>query len=245
MSKAAFFVSWEESPHLSAEAKETMLASIPPWQKDSRTKGIPQLGSGAIFNIPESDFTVNPFALPTHWPRCLALDVGWLRTAVLWASHDRDTGTVYIYDELYRAKTEPSMIVEAMRARGKWIPGVVDPAARGRSQKDGNALLDIYRDLGLDLEPAINTVEAGIYKVWEMLSAGQIKVFRSCSNFFAEYRLYRRDVQGRVVKSNDHLMDALRYLCMSGLERAITEPKALKPGERPWYYIAPPGVFAG
>ena len=37
---------------------------------------------------------------------------------------------------------------------------------------------------------------------------GQIKVFRNWANLLAEYRLYRRDRKGRVVKQNDHLMDA-------------------------------------
>jgi hypothetical protein len=52
---------------------------------------------------------------------------------------------------------------EAIRARGAWIPGVID-AARGRGQKDGDQLLRIYRELGLDLEPASNGVEAGLAK---------------------------------------------------------------------------------
>ena len=242
--KAAFFVSWDDSPHLTTAQKETMLAAVPPWQRDSRSKGIPQLGAGAIYTVPETDFTVNPLEIPKHWPRVFALDVGWNRTACLWGAHDRDTGTVHIYDELYRAKTEPSVIAEAMRGRGKWIPGVVDPAARGRSQKDGLALMDVYRDLGLDIEPADNAVEAGIYKVWEMLGAGQIKVSRVCSNLLAEYRLYRRDEKGRIVKSNDHLMDALRYLVMSGLDRAKLEPIARADG-RKWYDVQVNPVWAG
>jgi len=241
--KAAFFVSWDESPHLTSVQKETMLAAVPPWQRDSRSKGIPQLGAGAIYTVPESDFTVTPFELPKHWPRCAALDVGWNRTAAVWAAHDRDTGCVYLYDELYRAKTEPSQIVFSIHQRGKWIPFVVDPAARGRSQKDGSALIDIYRDLGLDLDVADNAVEAGIYKVWEMLGSGQIKVFRNCANLLAEYRLYRRDEKGRVVKSNDHLMDTMRYLIMSGLEREITEP--LQRDGRKWYQADTNSVWAG
>lgn len=240
--KAAYFVAWDDVPHLSGEQKSSMLAAVPPWQRDSRSKGIPQLGAGAIYTVPESDFTVTPFELPKHWPRCAALDVGWNRTAAVWAAHDRETGCVYLYDELYKAKTEPSQIVYSIHTRGKWVPFVVDPAARGRSQKDGGALIDVYRDLGLDLEPADNAVEAGIYKTWEMLGAGQIKVFRNCANLLAEYRLYRRDEKGRVVKSNDHLMDAMRYLIMSGLERAITEPNERA---KNWWKVQVSHVWAG
>lgn len=68
-------------------------------------------------------------------------------------------------------------------------------------------------------------VEAGIEKTWQLLSSGKLKVFSSCSQWFEEFRVYRRDEKGRIVKSNDHLMDATRYLCMSGVTRMRTEPQ--------------------
>ena len=43
-------------------------------------------------------------------------------------------------------------------------------------------------------------------------------------NWLSEFRLYRRDEKGNVVKENDHLMDATRYLVVSGLQVATTEP---------------------
>ena len=45
---------WNQVPHLSAEAKAELLASIPPYQRDARTKGTPVLGAGAIYQISES-----------------------------------------------------------------------------------------------------------------------------------------------------------------------------------------------
>jgi hypothetical protein len=231
--KACVFMSWDEVPHLSADQKASMMASIPPWQRDSRMKGIPQLGAGAIYTVPESEFVISPRPLERHWTRCFAQDVGWKLNAALFAARDLETNTVYIYDEIYKSKVEPSIMASAIRARGDWIPGVIDPAARGRSQKDGTALLSIYRDLGLDIRPAVNSVESGLLKVWELLSTSQIKVFSTCQNFLAEYRLYRRDKNGLVVKTNDHLMDCLRYLIMSGLDRAITEPMKTN-GKRWW-----------
>lgn len=243
MTKAAVMVSWEDVPHLSTEQKKTILAGIPPWQRDSRSKGIPQLGAGAIYQVPELDFKVAPFEIPRHFRRGYGFDVGWNKTAAVFCAVDPESSTIYIYDEYYRGQVEPSVHANAIHNRGKWIPGVIDPAARGRSQKDGEKLFDQYQDLGLKIEVAINAREAGIFEVWERLSQGRLKVFSNCVNFFAEYRLYRRDEKGNVVKKMDHLMDAIRYFCMSGVDLAITEP-SIHPDGKQWCHWNPPAVWA-
>ncbi|MEO5369572.1 MAG: hypothetical protein H7833_05790 [Magnetococcus sp. DMHC-1] len=158
--------------------------------------------------------------IPQWWPKVYALDVGWQRTAAVWGAWDREADVVYLYSEHYRGQAEPSVHAAAVRARGDWIPGVIDPAARGRSQKDGESLLQAYRDLGLHLEPADNAVEAGIHAVWERLSSQRLRIFKTMQNWLSEYRLYRRDEQGRIVKEHDHLLDATRYLVLSGLKLA-------------------------
>jgi phage terminase large subunit-like protein len=222
--KCVIMAGWDDVPHLSESAKAELLSAIPPFQRDARTKGIPQLGAGAIYPVPESDILVDPFPIPDYWPRVFALDVGWNRTAVPWGAWDRESDIVYLYSEHYRGQAEPAVHSEAIRARGEWIPGVFDPAARGRSQIDGQQVLQKYKDLGLDLEAAVNAVEAGIYEVWSRLSTGRLKVFKTMGQWLQEFRLYRRDEKGRIVKDNDHLMDATRYLIMSGLARAIVKP---------------------
>lgn len=234
--KHVTMMGWEDAPHLSEKDKEELLASIPLYQRDARSKGIPQLGSGAIYPIAESDIIIDDFPIPDHFARCYAMDVGWNRTAVLWGAYDRDTQTLYLYSEHYRGNAEPIIHAEGIKARGDWIPGVIDPAARGRGQHDGFKLLEAYREFGLQLALADTAVEAGIYKVWSRLSAGKIKVFKSLSNFLSEYRVYRRDEKGNVVKSNDHLMDCLRYLVMTGIDKA--EPKPVAPVAKTVYQVA-------
>ena len=150
--------------------------------------------------------------------------MGWNRTAAVWAARDKQTGVDYVYSEYYRGQAEPAIHAHAFKSRGLWIPGVIDPASRGRSQFDGTQLLQSYRLLGLNIDLAKNAREAGLLEVWQRLSTGKLKVFKSCMNWFAEYRLYRRDEKGEVVKENDHLMDATRYMIMSGLQRAKTQP---------------------
>lgn len=215
---------WDQVPHLTEKAKSDLLAGTPPYLHDARSKGTPSLGSGAIYPVAESEFVVDPFAIPVYWPRAYALDVGWKRTAALWGAWDRSIDCLYLYTEHYRGQAEPSIHAAAIKARGDWIPGVADPAARGRAQKDGERLMELYTELGLHLTKADNTVEAGIYDVWERLSTGRLKVFKTLRNWLAEFRIYRRDENGAIIKANDHLMDDTRYLVRSGQAVAIVKP---------------------
>lgn len=205
---------WDDVPHLDDRAKKELLESTPPHLRDARSKGIPSLGAGAIYPIGESEILVEPIDIPRHWPRAYCMDVGWNKTAAIWGAKDRQSNIIYLYSEHYQGASEPSVHAQAIRQRGEWIRGGIDPAARGRSQKDGISLFDTYRDLGLNLSLANNAVEAGIYEVWQRLSGGGLKIFNTLSNTRAEYRLYRRDENGKIVKEFDHLMDCMRYLVM-------------------------------
>lgn len=213
--KALVMAGWDDAPHLGEAEKARTLADTPPHLRDARSKGIPSLGSGAIYPVPESEVVVMDMPIPAHWQRMFALDVGWNRTAAVWGAWDRDADIIYLYSEHYRGQAEPAIHAEAIRARGKNLRGEIDPAARGRSQIDGENLMESYKSLGLKLHAANNAREAGIYAVWQRLSTGRLKVFRSLNNWLMEYRMYQRDEKGKIVKENDHLMDATRYLVMA------------------------------
>ena len=80
---------------------------------------------------------------------------------------------------------------------------------------------------GLHLGPAENAVEAGITEVWNLLVSGQLKVMARLTNWFREFRKYHRDDKGsgKIVKRDDHLMDATRYLIVSGRLQMRTAPE--------------------
>lgn len=213
---------WNDVPHLSEKVKAELYASIPPYQREARSKGIPSLGSGAIYPVSESDVTCAPFAIPDHWPRAWALDTGWNCTACVWGAWDNESGVLYVYDAYKRGQAEPPVHAEAIRSRGAWIRGVGDAAAI--NNYDGRQFIDIYRGLGLDIDLPDKAVEAGIQDVWQRMSAGKLKVFAHLKPWFEEFRLYRRDEKGHIVKENDHLMDATRYLVRSAVARKRTKP---------------------
>lgn len=204
-------LSWEEAPHLSEEAKKTLLSAYLPHELEARTKGRPSVGRGKVYTAMEDDFVIDPFKIPGNWPKMYAMDVGWKITAAVWLALDPNTDTVYVIDEYYGSQQVPEVHAAAIKRRGKWLYGAIDPAAMKGSERDGKKLVDEYRKLELNLILADNAVEAGITRVVNRLSVGKLKVFSTCSNFLQEYRIYARDKDGRIIKKRDHLMDCLRY----------------------------------
>lgn len=218
--------SWDDAPHLSEAVKAEMLAVVPEFQRNARAKGIPQMGAGVVYPIAEERLKVDPFEIPETWKRSYGMDVGWNRTAAIHGALDPNSDILYLYAEYYGSEAEPAVHAKGIKAPGAWIRGVIDPASDHRNQKDGSKLLEIYRDEhGLLISKAFNGVDSGIFDVWNRMIDGRLKVFSTCQEWFKEYRKYRRDESGKIVKTDDHLMDTTRYLVVSGLDVASTKPK--------------------
>ena len=204
--------SWDDAPHLSKQDKEDIISSYSPHERDARSKGIPQLGSGRIYPISEDELLVDDFEIPEHWIQAYGFDVGWKATAAVWGALNRESDVLYLHSCYKQGEEKPIIHAAAIKVRGEWIPGLSDPAALGRGQRDGKQLMVEYNDLGLKLVPAENPVEAGILKLYKRMTTGRLKVFRSMVQWLEEFRIYRRDEKGKVIKDFDHLMDASKYL---------------------------------
>ena len=237
MARWVLNITWSDVPHLSEEDKAVILSGMLPHEVDARSKGIPQLGAGAIYPVPEDDILVNPFRIPDHWPRTYALDVGWKKTAALFGAYDEKTDTWYLYDEYYRGYAEPSVHADAIKSRGSWMRGLIGSGAGASSQKDGKSMLSEYARYGLDLAFPNKAIEAGILECYQRLSTGRVKVFKNLGNFLAEFRVYRRKADGFGtidLKQADHLMDAFRYLIMSGKNTLELPPSDDNNGNGHW-----------
>jgi hypothetical protein len=217
-------IGWADCPHLSKTDCDRLLQAFPVHERDARSLGVPMLGSGKIYPISEESITVDPFKIPSYWPRAYAMDPGWNRTAALWGAHDRDEDIIYIYSEYYMAHQPPAVHSYAIKSRGENLIGVIDPASAGSSQVDGKTIVNEYRKMGLKVFPANNKVtgpEGGIHSVYTRMTEGTVKIFRTCVNLLKELRIYRRNDRGVIVKENDHLADCLRYLVMSKMTHAV------------------------
>lgn len=215
-------VGWDDAPHLSDRVKEELLASFPPHQRDMRTKGIPMLGHGRIYDASEDLITCDPFPIPDHWFVINGMDFGWDHPqAHVQLAWDRDEDKFYL-TRAYKAKqTSPA---EAWFATKMWSSGV--PTAwphDGLQTEKGSGLQQksYYEEAGFDMLPdramwedGSNSVEAGIFELYDLMRSGRMKVFRGLRDWFEEYNFYHRDEKGRIVKIRDDMMDATRYAYM-------------------------------
>ena len=231
--------SMDDVPHLSKEDQDAILASIPPNQRDARRHGTPSLGAGSIYPVEESFITVNDFDIPPHHARCFGMDTGFKATAGVWLALNRETQEMVLYSCYKRGgvaggngidedsqfdHTEPVLHAEAFKSRGAWIPGSADAAAIRST--DGKQYINIYRHLGLNIQLADKrSIEANILAVFQALTTGKLRIFRSCVQWFEEFRVYRRNENGQVVRQNDHLMAATQYAVKAAPQIARTKPE--------------------
>lgn len=229
-SRATVTIGWDDVPWIDDQTKKEILASTPPHLRATVSRGVPTIGSGAIYPIPLEDITVDPFPIPPHYKKMYGMDVGWNCTAVVFGALDPDTDVLYIYGEYVDGKKVPEIHAASIkRTAGDWMIGAIDPSSQQGDKRDGEKLMRQYRSLGLRLREADNGVGDGIYKVWSRLELGKLKFFGATTpKLQNEYLIYRRDDNGKIVKEHDHSMDALRYL-VNSLQFANVSPAALKP----------------
>jgi predicted phage terminase large subunit-like protein len=196
-------------------------------QVDAMTQALIRLRglSYAVYPVPESEIAVEPFEIPDTWPRAFAMDCRWSATGALWGALDPASGILYVYSEHAQRNTDPALQAQGILARGEWIPGVLDHHAHGRTPADAFHVLYSYQKMGLNLTAASDREQSAISETVEKMRSGRFKVFRTLERFFAEYRIYRRDNRGEIIREHDLLMTCLRYLAISGRSRMCTKPR--------------------
>ena len=228
-SRATITIGWDDVPWLDEQTKAEILASTPPHLRATVSRGVPTIGSGAIYPIPVEDIVCDPFPIPPYYKKLYGMDVGHRVTAAVFGALDPDTDTLYIYDEYVGELKVPEIHAAAVKRNAlDWMPGVIDPSSQQGSQFNGEKLIVEYRKLGLRVRPADNSIEDGIRKVWSRLELGKLKLFSNkTAKTQNEYLIYRRNDKGKIVKEHDHLMDALRYL-VNTLHLAAPSPSTVK-----------------
>ena len=221
---------WDDAPHMTPEVREQILSALPPHERKMREQGIPQLGSGLVFPLPESQMVCEPIELPAHWARIAGIDFGWNHpTAGAWIAWDRDADCIYVYDTYALRQEAVPIHASAFKARGNWIPVIYPMDGRQADKGSGKSLAEQYRTEGVNLtrEHFTNpptkgakegtggiSVEAGIQEMFTRFSTNRLKIFSNQGKLLEELRMYHRN-DGKIVAANDDIISALRYAVMS------------------------------
>ena len=212
---------WEDAKHLNKETKEQLLAAIPEYQRDMRSKGIPVLGEGMVFALSEEVIKCDPFEIPAHYKKLCAIDFGITHpTTVVWTAYNPDSDTIFVYDCYKREGEIPAIHASAIKSRGKTIPMVYPHDGDSTEKGSGKTLAEMYIEAGVLMigrftnADGTNYVEPGLMEMLERFRTGRLQVFSNLTPWFEEFRRYHRK-KGRVHKEFDDLMDATRYASIS------------------------------
>jgi phage terminase large subunit-like protein len=237
---------WEDAPHMTPELRAQKLADIPAHEREMRSKGAVFAGAGLCFTVSDDAILVDPFKIPAHWRRLIAIDFGFDHPfAAAHLAHNADDDRVYLIGEYYESHALPPTHCAAIRpwTDGGWVP-IVWPHDGLQTQKgDGSALIMQYRmhpnlyflphhftnppnvaDGETEGEGAYH-IEPGVIEMATRMETGRFKVFRGhCPKFMQEKRTYHRDSKTRkIVSVLDDMVSATRYGVMS-LRHARTKP---------------------
>lgn len=220
----------DDVEHYSDAKKAVIIASYPAHEREARAKGIPTLGSGRIFPVPEDDIKVQAFPIPAHWSRINGIDFGWDHpTAAVQLAWDRDADCLYVTQTHRRSEATPVVFAPAVKAWGDWVPTAWPHDGLQHDKGSGEQLAMQYASAGLlmlkeraTFEDGSNGVEAGLMEMLDRMQTGRLKVFSHLADWFGEFLLYHRK-DGKVVKKVDDLMSATRYAVMMK-RKAKTRP---------------------
>lgn len=223
---------WDDAPHLDAKTKAQILEAIPEYEREMRTQGVPRLGEGAVFRVPESQLRCPPFDVPDSFCWIGAIDFGMEHhTAFVRGAYDRDEKTFY----LVRTYKQNNKILSEYAKDAREFFGTTNVAwphdGRKRDPGSGDGIAMQYRLAGVRMLPSHftnppgpghkegeggNSIEPGIQALEIAMKAGKFKVFDTPENaaWFQEYRMYHR-LNGDIVAVRDDLMSATRYAFQS------------------------------
>lgn len=229
--RATITMTIEDAEHFTPEERAKIIASYPPHEREARTRGIPTLGSGLIFPIDEEEITVEPFPIPDHWAQIGGMDFGYDHPfGAVKLAHNRDDDVIYVTADYRKSHATPIIHSAALKAWGDWLPwSWPHDGLRRDKDQSGAEYKDLYAAQGLAMLPEKATwedggvgVEAGVIDMLDRMQTGRWKVFKTCTSWLEERRLYHRK-DGVIVKERDDVISASRYAFMM-LRFAKTKP---------------------
>ena len=236
---------WEDAPHIDEETKAERARRCPAHERETRTKGVPMLGTGMVYTTPEELITCEPFPIPKHWRRICGIDFGIDHPgAATWLAYDEEADIIYVTDCYKERNWTALQHSHRIKQAGKWIPVAWPHDGMGREKGGGEPLKVQYEKHGVNMlaiqacyddhKMGGQAREPVTGEILERMETGRFKVFGHLHEWFEEKRmLHRKQIPGRppqIVADRDDIESATRYGVMmlryatSGSEASSAKP---------------------
>lgn len=214
-------VTWDDCPHLDEAARAELSATYQDWERDTRERGIPMMGSGAVYQVKDEDIKIAPFEIPRHFAQICGIDFGIDHPgAGVWLAWDRDKDIVYVTDCYRKSGQDALHHSHAIKSRGSWIPCAWPHDGMDRDKGNAKPLYKSFKKHGVKMlrrsaryDEKIGgsqAVEPIVLEIIERMLTGRFKVMSHLSLWFEEKRMYHRK-DGKIVDKKDDIMAATRY----------------------------------
>ena len=218
-----------DNPHLMADGQyEAMLRSLPDVERKSLLEGDWDVAEGAA--LPEFSRTkhvVEPFDLPTNWPRIRAADYGYSApSCVLWGAIDWDNN-IWVYRELYAKHLTAEQLADRILEAEQIDPlphyTVLDSSCWNKTGF-GPSIAEVMMRQGVRWTPSDRNRIQGKMEIHRRLADDpytkepRVRFFSTCQNIVKQVAgipLSKTNSEDVDTKAEDHAYDALRYMMMT------------------------------
>lgn len=230
----------DQALHIPKERHQAIIDATPERERAARLYGLEMQGQGAVFDTPVSQVKYErpPEHFPLHWPVVWGLDFNHGGSSAeahpfvaAFAFYDQPNDVIYIADLIVLHSPHPDQHVMRMRAHACWDAPVLWPhdGTRTGDMKSGDSISQIYKSLGLRMQPTHVTfpeggysLEAGLVEMNRRFASGRLLIAKHLSSEFdAQYLNYHYE-NGKVVRRDDDVLDAIRVVVM-GIRHAKSQ----------------------
>lgn len=218
-----------DNPHLMADGQyEAMLLSLPEVERKRLLEGDWDVAEGAAFpEFSRSRHVVEPYDLPTNWPRIRAADYGYASpSCVLWGAIDWDNN-IWIYRELYAKHLTAEQLADKIIEAEEFDPlphyTVLDSSCWNKTGF-GPSIAETMMRQGVRWTPSDRNRIQGKMEIHRRLADDpysqepRLRIFSSCQQTIkqmASIPLSKNNSEDVDTKAEDHAYDALRYMVMT------------------------------
>ena len=214
-----------------------VLENLPEDRKQAMLYGNWDVFDGQFF--PEFNrnlHVIEPFEIPEHWNRYIALDYGLDMFAVLFVAIDTK-GKAYVYNEIHKSNlivSEARQVLKSYMRDKRYKDIYAPPDLWNRNRDTGKSTAELFSEGGIIFSKAGNDRESGwlTVKEWikprkirheqtgELIEGSDLYIFSNCTNLIRCLPQLQHDEKNPNDVATEpheitHITDALRYFCVS------------------------------